>query len=179
VKIIGSSDLDEYVIHDLKQKGAKISIWGVGTHLVTAYDQPALGGVYKLVALQDAQKKWQLKLKKSDDPIKHSIPGIHNIRRVVENDHYIKDIVYTLQSDITDLKQLSQEDLPQGIDLMKPIFREGKLIYKIPSLNDSRNQLKENLKKFKSTITDIYPTETYPVLFPVDDIFPVPDKKEN
>ena len=104
--ILASNELDEYVIRSLKDQGARISMWGVGTKLVTAYDDPALSGVYKLSAIQPADGSgaipqgkggrqgdgnrqgngihpgnWLYKLKLSEQRTKISLPGIHQVYR--------------------------------------------------------------------------------------------------
>ncbi len=77
VSIVASNDLDEYLIQSLKLQGARIDTWGIGTKLVTAYDQPALGGVYKLAALRNPTTgQWEYKLKLSEQLAKISTPGI-------------------------------------------------------------------------------------------------------
>ncbi len=75
VKIIASGDLDEYKIEALKKKGAPIDAWGVGTKLVTAYEEPALTGVYKLASIQDSEGVWRDCHKTSNDEFKASLPG--------------------------------------------------------------------------------------------------------
>ena len=69
VKIIISNDVDEYYIHEFENKGGKADIWGIGTKLVTCFDDPALGGVYKLVEIDNEPK-----IKLSDEPAKITIP---------------------------------------------------------------------------------------------------------
>ena len=76
VQIIASGDLDEYKIRDLKQRKSPIDIWGVGTHLVTAFEEPALTGVYKLAAIQDSNGSWRNCHKTSDDQFKATLPGL-------------------------------------------------------------------------------------------------------
>jgi nicotinate phosphoribosyltransferase len=126
-KIVASNDLDEYEIEKLKKRGAKIDIWGVGTKLVTAYDQPALGGVYKLAALRNEKGDWDYKIKLSEDLIKVSNPGILQVRRVYSAEHTIeKDILYD---------ETNCGALPNGIDLLKPIFVKGKLVYQNPTIH--------------------------------------------
>ena len=80
-RILASNDLDEHIINSLKEQGARIDVWGVGTKLATAYDQPALGGVYKLSALRDGDGRWQYKLKLSEQAAKISNPGVLQVRR--------------------------------------------------------------------------------------------------
>ena len=93
--IVASNDLDEYQIQALKQAGAKISVWGVGTRLATAHDQCALGGVYKLSALRvDASQPWRRMVKLSDTPIKTSTPGILQVRRYRTASGPTLDVVY-------------------------------------------------------------------------------------
>ena len=73
--IVGSNDLDERIVETLKDQGAKINIWGVGTRLVTGCDDPALGGVYKLSAIRRPGEAWQYKVKLSEQAAKVSTPG--------------------------------------------------------------------------------------------------------
>lgn len=85
-KIVASNDLDETLIADLLEQGARIDIWGVGTNLVTSQDQPALGGVYKLVAAQGAGGKMEARIKISSNPEKITVPGVKQIWRAYGED---------------------------------------------------------------------------------------------
>ncbi|HEY6039723.1 MAG TPA: nicotinate phosphoribosyltransferase, partial [Kofleriaceae bacterium] len=93
-KIVASNDLDEHLITSIIDQGARIDAWGVGTKLLTAYDQPALGGVYKLGASRDSHGTWRDAIKLSEQPIKISNPGILQVRRLRRGDEYIGDVIY-------------------------------------------------------------------------------------
>src|SRR5205823_6321246 len=92
--ILASNDLDEQIITSLKDQGAKIAVWGVGTKLVTAYDQPALGGVYKLGAIRDDAGRWQYRLKVSEQTVKISAPGVLQVRRFYRDGEPAGDAIY-------------------------------------------------------------------------------------
>src|SRR5208337_3150553 len=79
--IVGSNDLDERIVETLKDQGAKINVWGVGTRLITGDEDPALGGVYKLSAVRSPGEAWQYKVKLSEQTAKVSTPGILQVRR--------------------------------------------------------------------------------------------------
>ena len=72
---MASNDLDEHLIASLKEQGARIDVWGVGTRLVTGGDQAALGGVYKLGAVREPGGAWQHRVKVSEQAAKTSNPG--------------------------------------------------------------------------------------------------------
>ena len=120
-RIAASNELDEHSIAALKAAGAKINVWGVGTRLITAYDQPALGGVYKLTAIRDKTGQWQRRIKLSSDPGKTSNPGILQVRRCAD-----RDLIYD---------ELLGAPTDEGEDLLVPIFRDGQLVYDPPSLD--------------------------------------------
>lgn len=91
--IVASNDLDEYIIRDLKLQGARIDLWGVGTKLITSAGRYALGGVYKMSALEE-NGRLAPKIKLSDNPEKITLPGAHEVYRLYdENGMAIADLI--------------------------------------------------------------------------------------
>src|SRR5216110_1490943 len=85
-KIVCSGDLDEHIIADMKRRGAKIDMWGVGTKLTTGQPDGALGGIYKLGAVRRPDAQWDYRIKVSDEPGKTSFPGLLQVRRFYQPD---------------------------------------------------------------------------------------------
>ncbi len=146
--IVASNDLDEYRLKMLKEKGAKITVWGIGTRLATAYDQPALGGVYKLAALENDSGGWDYKVKLSEQEIKVSNPGIQQVLRVC-NDKSSPIIDYIYDEELG----LSNKDL-EGEILLEPIFKNGKLVYNIPNINKIQKQTLKQLQRFTPEVLE-------------------------
>jgi nicotinate phosphoribosyltransferase len=92
--VLASNDLDEHLIAGLKQQGATIGVWGVGTRLVTAFNQPAIDGVYKLSAIREPGGAWQDCLKLSEHAGKMSDPGILQVRRFVADGRAMADAIF-------------------------------------------------------------------------------------
>lgn len=149
-KIVASSDLDEYELERLLSQGAMIDVWGVGTRLATAYDEPALTGVYKLAALQDADGTWTYRMKRSEERAKASDPGMLQVRRFYRPDGQpAADVVYDLMVGIEANPLLvsldgstvqSLDGLPDWEDLLVPVFREGTLVYQPPAAAAARQR---------------------------------------
>lgn len=166
--IIASNSLDEYVIEALKSQGTAITVWGVGTNLVTAYDHPALDGVYKLSALRDANGNWQHKIKLSEQAVKVSNPGRHQVRRLVRDGRAVMDVIYDLDLGIPALPEMVSLNAPHtslafdqyddAIDMLQPIFRQGELVYAQESIASIRERAKQELHHFLTTHDDVpYP----------------------
>ena len=95
-RIVASNDLDENLINSLHEQGARIDTWGIGTKLVTSFDQPALGGVYKLGAVREADGTWREVIKLSEQPIKISNPGVLQVKRLRRGSELVGDVIYDL-----------------------------------------------------------------------------------
>jgi nicotinate phosphoribosyltransferase len=172
-KIVASNDLDEYIINSLREQGARIDIWGVGTKLVTAFDQPALGGVFKLGAVRNRGGKWEYKIKLSEQAVKVSNPGMLQVRRFDAGNEYFADMMfdeagsYSLSRTIVDLADVSlRRKIPKeahGQDLLVPIFRAGKLVYDRPQIHEVRETAAAQLGKFYSGIKRLLNPHIYPV----------------
>jgi nicotinate phosphoribosyltransferase len=171
--IVASNDLDEHIISSLKEQGAKINVWGVGTKLVTAYDQPALGGVYKLGAIRGKDGRWDYKVKLSEQTVKISNPGIHQVRRFRSEKEFIADGIYDVgrgapetftvvdPSDPTRRKHLAPGTAFE--DLLVPIYKGGQRVYQTPPLADIRKRAQSQLAMFHPGVKRFVNPHQYPV----------------
>ena len=172
--IMASNDLDEYIIESLKEQKAKIDVWAVGTKLATAYDQPALDGIYKLSAIRPKNGKWEYKIKLSEQNAKISTPGMLRIKRFYnKKSGAMADCIYDELTGLPDnalmidmLDSTRRKKIPKGTkseELLKSIFKNGKCVYRIPDINVSRERTLKQLKLFHSAIRRFLNPHTYPV----------------
>jgi nicotinate phosphoribosyltransferase len=175
-KIFASSDLDAETILSLKMQGAKIDVWGVGTKLITAYDQPALGGVYKIVAIADDNGDLQHTLKLTSNIEKVSTPGKKQVWRIRSNDGKKPEgDQITLEHERPDLQDELFMFHPQHTyinktvknftarPLLHEIFVDGERVYELPDLEEIRAYTKEILSQQYDEHRRILNPEEYPV----------------
>jgi nicotinate phosphoribosyltransferase len=154
-KIVGSGNLDEYMITDLKQRGAKIDVWGVGTKLSTGQPDGALGVIYKLGSIRRPGGEWQHRIKLSEESAKASVPGSWQVRRFYQPDgRFMADAIYEMDHgvsepcEIVDAETENKAQIPATTrysDLLVPIFRAGKVVYEAPTIERSRDHLRNQL----------------------------------
>ncbi|WEG73236.1 nicotinate phosphoribosyltransferase [Vagococcus intermedius] len=176
-KIYASNDLDEATIMNLKMQHAKIDVWGVGTKLITAFDQPALGAVYKLVSIENDQGKMVDTIKLSNNAEKVSTPGKKQVWRIRQKE--------TMKSE-GDYVALWHED-PNQLDelymfhpvhtyinktvvnfearpILQNIYLEGNLVYKMPTLQEIKAVAVAN----QDSLWEEYKRDLNPQIYPVD-----------
>ncbi len=171
-KIVASNDLDEYQIAKLKKERAPIDIWGVGTRLVTAYDQPAHDGVYKLSAIQNSSGTLRPVLKISEQTEKTTIPGVQQVRRYRKDGKNIADVIYDekegLKSSIMfllseELKEITVSKDADYSDLLVPVVIKGKVSEPPVSLAELRERVKKELSNFNTEILNFNKPGKYQV----------------
>lgn len=169
-KIVGTGDLDEHRIAEIIARGAEIDVWGVGTNLVTASDDPALGGVYKLSARRGPGGAWQCRIKLSEDRLKGSDPGRLQVRRYRGADgRFSADAIYDLDHALAGDCMIVDRFDPQTRtplagpfdDLLVPIFRRGERVYDPPGMAQVRARVQSQLASLDPAIQRLATPQAY------------------
>ncbi len=173
-RIYASNDLDEKIIESLKQQDARIAVWGVGTRLVTAFDEPALGGVYKLAAVRaQGAKEWRYRVKVSEQPAKTSTPGLLQVRRFETAQGFAGDGIYNLDAGWQGPREIIHPfdptlrwPIPAGAsetDLLVPAMRAGKIVLEGESLEGARRRVARQLERLPAGAKRFMNAHLYPV----------------
>jgi len=176
-KIIVSNDLDEYTILNLKAQGAKVDVWGIGTKLITAYDQPALGAVYKMVAIENSEGQLEDTIKISANAEKVSTPGLKNVYRIIDKKNGKAEGDYiTMQDENPQAEERIKMFHPihtfvskfvtnfEAKNLHQHVIENGTIHYQNPTLEAMRDYAAENLE----LLWDEYKRAMNPEEYPVD-----------
>ncbi|QRN92126.1 nicotinate phosphoribosyltransferase [Mammaliicoccus sciuri] len=175
-KIFASNDLDEQTITSLKAQGAKVTAWGVGTKLITAYDQPALGAVYKLVAIEEENGELSDRNKISNNAEKVTTPGKKNVYRIINTKTNKSEGDYiTLEDEEPNKEERLKMFHPvhtykmkyikhfKAVDLHHDIFKDGKRVYTLPEIKEIREFAFNNLDILWEENKRYLNPEEYPV----------------
>ena len=173
--IVLSNDLDEYAIQSILEEGAQVSAWGVGTKLACAYDQPTLGGVYKLSATRKPGGEWVDHLKISESAKKLTFPGVLDVRRYYHEDgHIAGDMVFDTNVGVQEcetivdpLDSLRRKRLggKRFETLLAPLARNGKTVL-APKFRDAlaaRERARAGLATLDESQKRMLNPHSYPV----------------
>ena len=156
--IVASNSLDEFTIHSLLEQGACIDSFGVGERLITAKSDPVFGAVYKLVAVENKDGVIEPKIKISENTGKITNPHFKKLYRFYGNDtgKAIADYLCVWDETVDDSQNLRIFD-PEATwkekevynftakELQVPVFRNGKLVYKLPTLEEIRTYCRQQV----------------------------------
>ncbi|KGR87405.1 nicotinate phosphoribosyltransferase [Lysinibacillus odysseyi] len=176
-KIIVSNDLDEYTILNLKAQGARVDMWGIGTKLITAYDQPALGAVYKMVAIEDENGVMEDTIKISANAEKVTTPGLKHVYRIINKTNGKSEGDYIAMADENPQEEEHLKMFHpvhtfvskfvtnfEAKNLHIEVIKDGQIVYENPSLMEMRQYAHENL----NLLWDEYKRAMNPEEYPVD-----------
>jgi nicotinate phosphoribosyltransferase len=170
VKIVASNELDEYIISEIIAQGGRIDIWGVGTNLVTGAGDGggALGGIYKMV-----EHNGRPKIKLSANPEKMTNPGIKKVVRFYDDDLMEADALADNSEDLSTpgvlivdpnnplrRKKLNSE---RSVELLKPVVNAGRIVYEFPSLQQIRDNRREQLSHLHESHKRLHNPHEYKV----------------
>ncbi|NLY78683.1 MAG: nicotinate phosphoribosyltransferase [Lysinibacillus sp.] len=176
-KIIASNDLDEYTILNLKAQGAKVDSWGIGTKLITAYDQPALGAVYKMVSIENEQGEMEDTLKITSNAEKVTTPGLKKVYRIINKENGKAEGDYITMADENPQQEKRLKMFHpvhtfiskfvtnfEARELYKKIIDEGQIIYESPTVLEMQQYANKGLE----LLWDEYKRSLNPEEYPVD-----------
>ncbi len=180
--IVASNELDEGLIADLKRQGAPINSWGVGTHLITASDYPALGGVYKLVAVSANGTDWEPRIKLSSNPAKMTDPGRKRVIRyydgggrpladiirlydeavdVIDPGQPAKPVPFAERHDLSFLRAIW--DAARCENLLQPVMSDGVRLGASPPLAEVRQRARAGVAALPEELRRLRNPEIYSV----------------
>ena len=173
VKIVASNSLDEYIIRDMLNQGAKVDTFGVGERLITSKSEPVFGGVYKLVSVfRDGEEIPKIKL--SENVSKITIPGFKSLYRLYSNEtgKAIADVITKYEENFDGVTEYELFD-PQytwkrktvtnftAKKLLLPIFENGKQVYTSPTLKELKNYCQSEVATLWDEVTRFENPHTY------------------
>ncbi len=173
--IVGSGELDEDLVADLKRQGAKINAWGVGTHLITSRDYPALGGVYKIVAAR-GEGGWGPRLKVAGNPAKTTDPGRKQVARLFNRQGSpVADVLYPAEQELPaagELEGVDRERFHEETSFkaakVEPLLikhmEKGKLVHEIPGLAQIKQRTDQGIESLCEEMKRLRNPDIYPVL---------------
>ncbi|MBT2569720.1 nicotinate phosphoribosyltransferase [Planococcus sp. ISL-110] len=176
-EVVVSNDLDEYTILNLKAQGARVDSWGIGTKLITAYDQPALGAVYKLVAIENDNGEMEDTIKISGTAEKVTTPGLKNVYRIIDRENGKSEGDYIAMHDED---PAAEERLKmfhpvhtfvskfvtnfEAVNIHHKVIENGKIVYENPSLKEMQAYAIKNM----DLLWEEYKRSLNPEEYPVD-----------
>ena len=169
VKIVASNDVDEYVIDEVKHQNGAVDLWGIGTKVATCYDDPALGGVYKLVEIEGEPK-----IKISSNIEKMTIPGKKQVFRVYDTEDFMTgDIMEFFEKDgleegkvydpLNPMRFYKLKNPARVEPLLKKKTLKGKTVGKLYDWQEARENMEKDITHLTQSSLRLLNPQNYKV----------------